>query len=709
MQDDGDEKKISKQSADICEPGADLQSPEPQAAADLQASSLDDETKPSLAGKLVSDEDLLRSRLEGEALLGQVIDNQFKVTEILGRGGMSVVYKADHLILKKVVAIKTMHSHMISDTGALLRFRQEAQAASQLDHANVIKVYHFGVTGGDDSRPYLVMDYIEGQSLSDAIDSGSLSVEAVLKIFVQVCNALEHAHAKGVIHRDLKPSNIMLLERDGDPYFVKIVDFGIAKVLPQEGEQAHRLTQTGEIFGSPMYMSPEQCMGRSVDKRSDMYALGCVLYEALSGKPPHEGMNVFETFHKHISDIPAPVEIANTDRALVERLDAIVFKALEKDPDKRYQDMASFEDDLRDVLRDLQSGIRGTSLRLGLARRQRSIRRFMKLMPRRAFAAVLAVLLLVFAAFSFWSTYNWFFQPASILHCSQTRWLDFLPATRAKVKVSADEKQKRLDDGRIALNFGKLGNADDSGHLLKLWRVRAEECAKLDAPVEEMEARRKIVSIMTDTGQRNLANFAPDAEALAECLIAQGAFREAQELLEQAIFVREKELMRVSRTYISLGYIYMKEGKYQASVVQLNEGLKQLGLGRAENLADSRQSAVAYAIIGDDYRLKGALKPADDNYKLAEKLLNQSLKAKKLNSSLIMLRELYLVRAYLSLQMGNYKDAVSYYSQSIAYAEEHFENQPEQLKEVLNSYAYSLWKLGDMLKAAEIRQKSKSI
>ena len=138
----------------------------------------------------------------------------------------------------------------------------------------------------------------------------------------------------------------MLVERDGDPYFVKLVDFGIAKVLPQEGEQAHNLTQTGEIFGSPMYMSPEQCLGHKVDKRSDVYALGCVLYEALSGSPPHYGNNVFETFQKHALEIPAPLRIEGADKKLISRLDALVFRALEKQPDKRYQSMTDFENDL---------------------------------------------------------------------------------------------------------------------------------------------------------------------------------------------------------------------------------------------------------------------------------------------------------------------------------------------------------------------------
>ncbi|MBX9724131.1 MAG: serine/threonine protein kinase, partial [Candidatus Obscuribacterales bacterium] len=339
-----------------------------------------DSTSPSLMGKDMNDP---LPKMTERTLVGEVIDNQFKIIEVLGKGGMSVVYKALYLVLNKIVAIKTMHSHLVTDSDALLRFKREAQAASQLDHPNVIKIYGFGITSGENVQPYIVMDYLEGAALSDIIKShGSLPVPEVLKIFIQVCSALNQAHNKGVIHRDLKPSNIMLVEKDGDPNFVKLVDFGIAKIVGTEGESAHRLTQTGDVFGSPLFMSPEQCMGRNVDKRSDVYSLGCVIYEALTGKAPHQGGNVFETFHKHISTIPEPLKIEGADRALLDRLDAVVFKALEKDPDKRYQSMADFESDLAAIQKDLGSGIRGTGLRGELAKQQRWFSRILSTSPK---------------------------------------------------------------------------------------------------------------------------------------------------------------------------------------------------------------------------------------------------------------------------------------------------------------------------------------
>ncbi|HNB25206.1 MAG TPA: serine/threonine-protein kinase, partial [Candidatus Melainabacteria bacterium] len=172
------------------------------------------------------DMEMSAERIE-RSLIGQIIDDKFRITDILGKGGMSVVYKAHWVVLNKVVAVKTMHAHLASDTNALMRFKQEAQATIALEHPNVVKVYQFGITGGEDSKPYIVMDYLEGESLSERIKAhGRVPVKEALQIFSQVCNALEHAHQKGVIHRDLKPSNIMLLHKEGEPPQVKIVDFG---------------------------------------------------------------------------------------------------------------------------------------------------------------------------------------------------------------------------------------------------------------------------------------------------------------------------------------------------------------------------------------------------------------------------------------------------------------------------------------------------
>src|SRR4030095_3436452 len=194
-----------------------------------------------------------------ESLVGTSIADKYEILSVLGQGGMSVVYKARHLLMKKAVAIKVLLPQLVLNPQSLKRFQQEASASSSLSHPNVITVYDFGVSA--QGLPYLVMDLLYGDSLADEVkNNGPLEVGRALKIFIQAADALYEAHRKGVIHRDLKPSNIMLVSTDTSADIVKIVDFGIAKVLPQEGDDVQKLTQTGEIFGSPYYMSPEQCM-----------------------------------------------------------------------------------------------------------------------------------------------------------------------------------------------------------------------------------------------------------------------------------------------------------------------------------------------------------------------------------------------------------------------------------------------------------------
>ena len=250
--------------------------------------------------------------------------------------------------MDKVVAIKMLHAHLVTNPQSLMRFQQEAQAASALSHPNVIAVHDFGIT--PQGMPYLVMDYLEGTSLTDLIATeGNLPPERTCNIFIQACDALSHAHQKGIIHRDIKPSNIMLLDKDDNPDFVLIVDFGIAKLLPQSEKQGQHLTQTGEVFGSPLYMSPEQCLAGKLDHRADIYSLGCVIYEALTGSSPLSGASMIETMYLHLNEPALPFRKVRPDLSIPEALEAVVFKAMEKDPSARQQSMSALQDDLDNV------------------------------------------------------------------------------------------------------------------------------------------------------------------------------------------------------------------------------------------------------------------------------------------------------------------------------------------------------------------------
>lgn len=280
-----------------------------------------------------------------DELIGTILNDRYRVISEVGRGGMSIVYKGLHEMMDRVVAIKMLQSQHVTDQLSIKRFQQEAQAASHLQHPHVITVYDCGVVAS--GQPYIVMDFLEGMSLSDVVkEENHLANQRALPIFIQACDALEHAHQKGVIHRDLKSSNIMLVEVEGRRDFVKVVDFGIAKLTNASGKQQQNLTQTGEIFGSPIYMSPEQCLGQQLDTRSDIYSMGAVLYETLTGVPPLMGDTIYATMKMHVSQMPEPFSAVRPDLRIPDALERIAFRALAKKPEQRYQSMQEMRDAL---------------------------------------------------------------------------------------------------------------------------------------------------------------------------------------------------------------------------------------------------------------------------------------------------------------------------------------------------------------------------
>jgi len=271
-----------------------------------------------------------------DKLIGQVFANRYKILSIVGQGGMSTVYKAQHTYMDRIVAVKLLHPHLVKDPISVQRFQQEAKAAASLSHPNIITVYDFGVT--EEGLAFLVMDYLEGPSLGDLLDrTGPVPSEEALDIFRQVLKGLCHAHRKGVVHRDLKPRNMVLAVDEDGTVQVKIVDFGIAKVIPQDGGESQHLTQTGEVFGSPIYMSPEQCSGMPLDARSDIYSLGCVMFEVLAGAPPFLGKNAVETMSMHVNDTPPEIKQIAPSTNVPKDLQDVIFGCLEKQQKKRYQ------------------------------------------------------------------------------------------------------------------------------------------------------------------------------------------------------------------------------------------------------------------------------------------------------------------------------------------------------------------------------------
>jgi len=264
----------------------------------------------------------------------------YKLGELIGQGGGAIVFKAFHISLKRTVAIKMLLPHLLLSESAIMRFQREARTISSLEHPNIVRIYDF--SRASRLHPFMVMEFVKGGNLEDKVRArGRLSVNQALPLFKQICSALAHVHARGVLHRDLKPSNVLISsDRDGKDQ-AKLVDFGLAKLLE---ESTPRLTATGDINGSPLYMSPEQCLAQEMTAASDIYSLGCLMYETLTGAPVFDGRNSMHAMYLQINQSPPPM--AHPDGVVGRKLQEIVFKCLEKDPQLRYSSANALISDL---------------------------------------------------------------------------------------------------------------------------------------------------------------------------------------------------------------------------------------------------------------------------------------------------------------------------------------------------------------------------
>ncbi|HJL15435.1 MAG TPA: serine/threonine-protein kinase [Sandaracinaceae bacterium LLY-WYZ-13_1] len=280
-----------------------------------------------------------------DPLVGRVLDGRYRIVERLGEGGMGLVYEATHDVLGKRLAIKVLRSDVVGDREAFARFEREAQAASAIGNEHIVDVRDFGRL--EDGGSYVVMELIEGVNLLQELRSAPLAWPRACRIGRQICEALGAAHERGIVHRDLKPENVLLTARRGEPDFVKIVDFGIAKVT----HGAKQLTAAGRVVGTPEYMAPEQCAGRSVDHRADVYAFGVLLYEMTTGVLPFYDDDLAKLVRMQMREKPVPPSKARPSADLPLSFEAVILRCLAKDPDRRFGSMAEVAEALERALR----------------------------------------------------------------------------------------------------------------------------------------------------------------------------------------------------------------------------------------------------------------------------------------------------------------------------------------------------------------------
>src|SRR5688572_1704443 len=299
-----------------------------------------------------------------DKFVGKTLPGGHHILDLISVGGMGRVYRAQQSALGRTVAVKIIHPHLLSDENSAVRFMTEARAASQLNHPNSIAVFDFGRT--DDGQPYLVMEFLRGRDLAHVIyEEGPLPFTRIVEVLRQVLAALAEAHHLGIVHRDLKPENTVLepMRRGGD--FVKVLDFGLAKL--KQDAATPSVTSPGIVCGTPDYMSPEQGRGDPIDGRSDLYGVGVMLFQLLTGRLPFESENPTQVVLMHLSaPVPDPIAIA-PERHIPEPLVRVVQRALQKNAEDRYQDALEFADALAAAMEEIQNVTQGagSSIRVG--------------------------------------------------------------------------------------------------------------------------------------------------------------------------------------------------------------------------------------------------------------------------------------------------------------------------------------------------------
>ena len=293
----------------------------------------------------------MRTAVEGDEYIGKTLAKKYRVEALIGEGGMGKVYRARQLALDKPVVLKVLRQSLLSDERTVARFQREAKAASRLNHPNSISILDFGQA--EDGALFIAMEFVPGQDLHQVLSRDWPLPEArVVRIVSQVLSALSDAHGAGVIHRDLKPENIMVEQRRNDPDFVKVLDFGIAKITDTNGDEGPALTRAGFVCGTPEYMSPEQARGAQLDHRSDLYAVGVILYQLTTGLLPFESDSAVGFATKHLTEEPPPPSKRRPEARISPGMERLILRVLSKDPNDRPANAEAFKAELLAVDRD---------------------------------------------------------------------------------------------------------------------------------------------------------------------------------------------------------------------------------------------------------------------------------------------------------------------------------------------------------------------
>jgi len=638
---------------------------------------------------------IVRQRMD--ALVGTVLANRYELKSFVGQGGMSVVYKGVDRQLGKTVAVKLLLPHLVNDPVTYARFQQEARAASSLSHTNIVTIYDFGA--GENNEPFIIMDFLDGTPLNDAIKLlRGLEWERTVAIFVQIANALQCAHSNNVLHRDLKPSNVLLLHQGPTLDIVKLVDFGIAKLIPQDGGESLHLTKTGEVFGSPFYMSPEQCRGEKVDARSDIYSMGCLMYEVIAGKPPIVGANLMETLFKQIGEVPASFSVACPDRKVPERLEAIVFKAFAKDPALRHQSMEELSKELHEFLSQMDGGwVTNAKLKLELLRLK--IAPFVGREKKILLFAMSALILTAVVAFQYLSIY--FKDLREPPPGASDAW--------AVNRIKPEEKsnfQTSLGMLRAALKSYESEGVNSPRYIAGQ-QLLAEHYERNGHYQEALTLRRKVYeSLKVSEGEKTDDtieahwNFAKALGKTGNWYDAVAVYNDVYHSMESDPEIRGPHKagkaegtthMLFSNVAEDLADALYASGRYGEALMKYEVLLSEMEKFSTPNGLHTKRRAELLCRLGDCYRLRNQFASAQAAYEKAITIWKEE------DKDIEQLTATTRLLAFVHFQQGHYKRARYLYEKALPKMELRLGESDPDVIAALREYSQLMWKKGNYL------------
>lgn len=560
--------------------------------------------EPSAANKSLKDE------ME-DTLVGTTIVGRYDVQQCLSKQPSSSLYKARHLLMDRAVAIRLLTA---TDIQSVKRFQVEAKIASSLNHPNIITVLDFGVSNG---RPYLVTDYLEGKTLAELLkQSGQLSVSRTLDIFSQVCDAVTYAHKQDLLIRCLKPSQIFVYDTPDLKDFVKVVEFGISERLLEDGEEVKNLANKGVVNGDPHYLSPESVLAVKLDAKSDVFTVGCLMYEALVGRPPCDGKTAQEVMHRQLTKVPQAVREASGNKEISEAVERVVMRAIEKDPDQRYPSMEAMWTDIEVCKHG------ANQLRLSQKKKSAPSKTDPALKKKRAMR-VLGLSLSLFLGVALGIAIEPFKE--SVLNPQQkkgpdrTSWQDlnrqgeeafhrgdYKEAESLFGQALAKSGGFEPEDPRIAETLNNLGNL----------------YFNLDLYTEAENAIKRALAIREKVQGPHGELVADSLNDLGMIYLTEGKTVEAKSLIERALAIRQKILKPddedIASSLQSMASVNHKEGKLKDSMAALKRALyiRKRALG-AEHL----DVATTYNSLGVQHQMAGQKGEAKICYEHAREII----------------------------------------------------------------------------------------